>query len=241
MIEVPTVGRFWIKVNRETIMSEPDFVPWDGFEEKPLDTMQSRAQAFAACMQNRRSVRDFSDRPVPRSIIEQAIAAAGTAPSGANKQPWHFVVVSDPEKKKAIRDAAEGCERQFYETIQNTQWSKALEPLGTGINKPFLTQAPYLVVVFAQRHGLDSEGKTEKHYYVSESVGLAVGLFLAAVHEAGLASLVYTPAPMAFLNGLLERPEYERPFCICPVGYPSPKAMVPNQSRKPLEQIITWY
>ena len=222
-------------------MSEPDFVPWNGFQEKTQDTMQAQAQAFAAHMQARRSIRDFSDRPVPRSLMEQAIAAAGTAPSGANKQPWFFAVVADPERKQAIRAAAEDCERQFYQTIQNTQWEKALEPLGTGIHKPFLTQAPYLVVVFAQRHGLDAEGKIEKHYYVSESVGLAVGFFLAAIHEAGLASLVYTPAPMAFLNPLLERPENERPFCICPVGYPAPKAMVPNQSRKPLGQIMTWY
>lgn len=221
-------------------MSEPDFVPWEGFEERPLGTMQSQAQAFAAYMQSRRSVRDFSDRPVPRSLIEQAVAAAGTAPSGANKQPWFFVVVTDPEKKQAIRVAAEACERQFYQKIHNTQWEEALEPLGTGISKPFLTQAPYLVVVFAQRHALDAQGKIAKHYYVSESVGLAVGFFLAAVHEAALASLVYTPAPMAFLNELLERPEYERPFCICPVGYPSPQAMVPNQSRKPLDQIMTW-
>jgi iodotyrosine deiodinase len=222
-------------------MSESDFVLWDGYEEKAPDTMHERAQAFAASMQTRRSVRDFSERPVPRSIMEHAIAAAGTAPSGANKQPWFFAVVADPERKQAIRAAAEACERQFYKTIQDTQWEKALEPLGTGIEKPFLTQAPYLVVVFAQRHGLDAEGEIEKHYYVSESVGLAVGFFLTAVHEAGLASLVYTPAPMAFLNTLLERPDNERPFCICPVGYPAPEAMVPNQSRKPLGKIMTWY
>jgi len=222
-------------------MSESDFVPWDGFEEKAPASMQSAAQAFAASMQNRRSVRDFSDRPVPRSIMEHAIAAAGSAPSGANKQPWFFAVVADPERKQAIRAAAETCERQFYETIQNTQWEKALEPLGTGTDKPFLTQAPYLVVVFAQRHAFDTEGKIEKHYYVSESVGLAVGFFLAAIHKAGLASLIYTPAPMGFLNGLLDRPENERPFCICPVGYPAKQAMVPNQSRKPLGQIMTWY
>jgi iodotyrosine deiodinase len=222
-------------------MSEPDFIPWDGFEEKTPDSMQSAAQAFAASTQNRRSVRDFSDRPVPRSIMEHAIAAAGTAPSGANKQPWFFAVVADPDRKQAIRIAAEACERQFYESIQNTQWERALEPLGTGIDKPFLTQAPYLVVVFAQRHALDAEGKIEKHYYVSESVGLAVGFFLAAVHEAGLASLVYTPAPMGFLNKILDRPDNERPFCICPVGYPAAQAMIPNQSRKPLKQIMTWY
>ncbi len=221
-------------------MSEPDFVPWHGFEEKTPDTMQRQVQAFGSRMQARRSVRDFSERPVPRSIIEQAIAAAGTAPSGANKQPWFFAAVADPERKKAIRTEAEVCERQFYQTIQDTQWEEALVPLGTGVDKPFLTQAPYLVVIFAQRHALDAEGKIEKHYYVSESVGLAVGFFLAAIHEAGLASLIYTPAPMGFLNKVLDRPEHERPFCICPVGYPAAQAMVPNQSRKPLEQIMSW-
>jgi len=222
-------------------MPTPQFIPWEGFHEQTPDQMQARAQAFYIHMQERRCVRTFSDRPVPDIVIKHCLATAGTAPSGANKQPWHFVAVTDPERKQAIRAASEQCEREFYHKIQDTQWEKSLKPLGVGTDKPFLTQAPYLVVVFAQRHAFDSEGKIEKHYYVSESVGLAAGFFLAAVHQAGLASLVYTPAPMAFLNDLLERPDNERPFCICPVGYPAPQAMVPNQARKPVEDIVTWY
>ena len=222
-------------------MQKPAFIRWDGFEKHTQDQADACSLAFYRAMQRRRSIRSFSDRSVPDSVIRHCIAAAGTAPSGANKQPWHFVVVTDPRRKQAIRDASEQCEREFYRKIQGTQWADNLAPLGVGVDKPFLTQAPYLVVVFAQRHGVDSQGKIEKHYYVSESVGIAVGFFLAAVHQAHLASLVYTPAPMTFLNDHLDRPSHERAFCLCPVGYPAEQAMVPNQSRKSVEEIATWF
>ena len=222
-------------------MPQQAFIPWRGFQEIPPDQMQQQARAFDDQMQGRRCIRSFSERPVSRDIIESCIGTAGTAPSGANKQPWHFVVVSDPHRKQEIRMAAEERERAFYQKIQETQWVDALKPLGTGIDKPFLTQAPYVVVIFAQRFHTDSEGNIHKHYYVSESAGMAVGFFLAALHQAGLASLVYTPAPMGFLDTLLDRPANERAFCICPVGYPAADALVPNQSRKPIEQIVTWY
>ena len=222
-------------------MEQPAFIPWHGYEEIPPEQMQQRAQAFYEQMQRRRSIRSFDERPVSRDIIESCIAAAGTAPSGANKQPWHFVVVTDPERKQAIRSAAEQQERRFYEKIQGTQWAADLSPLGTGVNKPFLTQAPYLVTVFAQGLQKSTQGQIDKHYYATQSVGIAVGFFLVALHQVGLASLVYTPAPMTFLNELLHRPPHERPFCICPVGYPTADAQVPNQSRKSVHDIATWY
>jgi len=222
-------------------MEPPAFIPWDSFQELPQDQMQAQALAFYDRMKRRRCVRSFSERPVPREIIESCVSAAGTAPSGANKQPWHFAIVADPQRKQEIREAAEEHEQAFYQKIQDTQWVDALRPLGTGIDKPFLTQAPYVVVVFAQRFHTDSQGNTEKHYYVKESVGMAVGFFLVALHQAGLASLVYTPAPMSFLDSLLHRPSNERAFCVCPIGYPAADALVPNQSRKTIEQIATWY
>ena len=222
-------------------MPRPTSMPWHDFQEIPPDQMQQQARAFYSQMQGRRCIRSFSERPVARDIIESCIGAAGTAPSGANKQPWHFAVVTDPQRKQEIRTAAEQHERQFYEKIQDTQWADALKPLGTGTEKPFLTQAPYVVVVFAQRCQKDPAGNIDKHYYVTESVGIAVGFFLTALHQAGLASLVYTPAPMGFLNDLLNRPLDERAFCICPVGYPAADAQIPNQSRKSIEQIVTWY
>lgn len=222
-------------------MQKSAFIPWNGLQEMSPDQMQQNAQALYDRMKQRRSIRAYSDRPVPRSVVQHCIAVAGTAPSGANKQPWHFVVVTDPERKQAMRAASEQCEREFYGKIQDTQWNEDLKPLGVDTHKPFLTEAPCLVVIFAQRYALDSEGKTEKHYYVSESVGLAAGFFLTAVHQAGLASLVYTPAPMTFLNDLLDRPANERAFCLCPVGYPAPQAMVPDQTRKPVDEIVTWY
>ncbi len=222
-------------------MPQQAFIPWQDFREIPPNQMQQEALAFYNRMQCRRCVRSFSDRPVSRDIIESCIGAAGTAPSGANKQPWHFVIVTDPQRKQEIRSAAEQHERQFYQKIQDSQWADALKPLGTGIDKPFLTQAPYVAIIFAQSFQRDIKGNIEKHYYVVQSVGIAVGFFLAALHQAGLASLVYTPAPMGFLNDLLDRPSHERAFCICPVGYPAADAQVPNQSRKPVEQIATWY
>jgi iodotyrosine deiodinase len=222
-------------------MAQPAFTPWQDFQEIPAQQMQEQARGIYDQMKRRRSVRSFSERPVSRQIIESCIGAAGTAPSGANKQPWHFAVVTDPQRKQEIRVASEECEQAFYRKIQDSQWIDALRPLGTGVDKAFLTQAPYVVVIFAQRFHTDAKGNIEKHYYVSESVGMAVGFFLTALHHAGLASLVYTPAPMSFLDTLLDRPPNERAFCICPVGYPAAGALVPNQSRKAIEQIATWY
>lgn len=221
-------------------MEQPAFIPWHGYEEIPPEQMQQQALAFCEQMQRRRSIRSFSDHPVSRDIIESCIGAAGTAPSGANKQPWHFVVTTDPQRKQTIRAAAEQQERQFYEKIQGSQWAADLSPLGTGADKPFLSQAPYLVTVFTQAFQQNTQGQTDKHYYATQSVGIAVGFFLVALHQAGLASLVYTPAPMSFLNDLLHRPPHERAFCICPVGYPTADAQVPDQSRKSLQEIVTW-
>jgi iodotyrosine deiodinase len=207
--------------------------------EYPLEEMQRRAAAFAAEMERRRSVRDFSPRPVPREIVEQCLLAAGSAPSGANLQPWHFVVVSDPGLKRRIREAAEAEERAFYGGRAPAAWLEALAPLGTDPNKPFLEIAPYLIVVFAQSYGLEG-GKRIKHYYVSESVGIATGFLIAALHHAGLACLTHTPSPMGFLADVLGRPKNERAFLNLVVGYPAENARVPDLSRKGLAEIATF-
>jgi nitroreductase len=184
-------------------------------------------------------VRQFSDRLVPRPVIEACLEAASTAPSGAHLQPWHFVVVSDPDLKRRIRDAAEQAEREFYAHAPD-EWLAALAPLGTDAHKPYLETAPYLIAVFAQRYGLTSEGARRAHYYVMESVGIATGLLLAALHHAGLASLTHTPNPMGFLNQVLERPASERPVMLVVTGYPAPDAVVPRLRRKPLEAVATF-
>jgi iodotyrosine deiodinase len=188
-------------------------------------------------MQTRRSVRMFSGEPVPRELIENAIRVAGTAPSGAHQQPWTFVVVSDPELKTRIREAAEREEREFYSRRASTEWLEAVAPLGTDWVKPHITDAPHVIVVFAQAWRPGRDGQRIKHYYVRESVGIAVGLLLAAVHEAGLCALTHTPSPMGFLAPLLGRPENERPFVLVPVGYPAEGATVPALERKPLDEI----
>ncbi len=185
----------------------------------------------------RRSVRFFSDTPVPREVIEQLIMIAGTAPSGANLQPWYFVAIDDPAIKKQIREAAEQAERDFYEHRAPAEWLKALEPLGTDWRKPFLETAPWLIVVF-RRRWLASDGQTQKTYYSSESVGIAVGMLIAAVHRAGLATLTHTPAPMSFLRQICRRPENESPFVILPIGYAAADATVPDINRKPLHAIM---
>jgi nitroreductase len=185
-------------------------------------------------------VRDFSDRPVPRDIIEQAILTAGTAPNGANMQPWHFVVVSDPDIKRQIREGAEAEERLFYEKRASQAWLEALAPLGTDANKPFLETAPYLIAIFAQNYSLTADGKRVKNYYVSESVGIAAGLLITAIHKAGLVSLTHTPSPMTFLNKILNRPAYERPYLLLVVGYPTENAKVPVIDKKPLDDIATF-
>jgi nitroreductase len=202
--------------------------------------MVVRATTFYERVRTRRTVRHFSDRPVPRTIIEQCLRAAGTAPSGANMQPWHFVVVGDPAVKRRIRLAAEEEEREFYERRAPEEWLEALAPLGTDAHKPFLETAPYLIAIFAQSHGLDAEGGRIKHYYVQESVGIATGFLIAALHEAGLATLTHTPSPMRFLNQILGRLPNERPYLLLVVGHPADDAQVPAIGKKGLDEIATF-
>lgn len=202
--------------------------------------MEHRADDFYAKIRRRRTVRDFSDRPVPRAVIETCLRAAGTAPNGANLQPWHFVVVQDPAVKRQIRLAAEAEEREFYERRAPEEWLDALAPLGTDASKPFLEMAPYLIAIFAQSYGLLPDGRKVKHYYVSESVGIATGFLIAALHHAGLATLTHTPSPMNFLNEILERPAHERPYLLLVVGHPAADAQVPRITKKPLDEIVTF-
>ena len=221
-------------------MEGAGFVPLISYREYPPEEMNRRASAFLEDLRRRRTVREFSDRPVPREVVERCILAAGTAPNGANMQPWHFVAVSDPELKRKIRLAAEEEEREFYSGKAPQEWLDALAPLGTDEHKPFLEQAPWLIAVFTQRYGVLPDGRQVKHYYATESVGIATGMLITAVHNAGLASLTHTPSPMGFLNTLLGRPENERPFLLLVVGYPSQDARVPDISKKPLEEIATF-
>ena len=210
------------------------------FDELPPDAMQARADEFYAEIRRRRTVRDFSDRPVPRAVIEQSLRAAGTAPNGANLQPWHFVAVSDPSIKQRIREAAEAEEREFYARRATDEWLDALAHLGTDDSKPFLETAPYLIAIFAQPYELLPDGRKVKHYYVNESVGIATGFLIAALHHAGLATLTHTPSPMNFMAEILGRPGHERPFLLLVVGYPAEGAEVPQITKKPLEEIATF-
>lgn len=221
-------------------MTRYPFVPLETWQEYPLDEMRRRANVFLESMRCRRTVREFSPRPVPRDLIETALAAAGTAPSGANLQPWHFVAVRDGATRKRIRVAAEAEEREFYEHRASAEWLAALEPLGTDTNKPFLETAPWLVAVFAQKYGLLADGRKVKHYYPNESTGLATGMLITALHQAGLACLTHTPSPMAFLNDILDRPKSERPYLLLVTGYPAEGVRVPNIERKRLEQFVTF-
>ncbi len=219
-------------------MSGP-FVPLD-WKERPLAEMRERAAAFRAEMARRRTARQFAPRSVPRSLIEDCLAAAASAPSGANLQPWHFVAVSDAATRRRIREAAEAEEREFYEHRAPPEWLAALEPLGTDPDKPFLESAPWLIAIFVRKYGLGADGERVPHYYPTESVGIATGLLIAAVHHAGLVSLTHTPSPMGFLNEILERPENERPFLLLVVGYPAEDAVVPDLEREPLERVVTF-
>jgi nitroreductase len=221
-------------------MSGGQRVPLPGYRSYPEDEMRTRAEHFFDEMRRRRSVREFSSRAVPRSVIEACVRTAGTAPSGANRQPWHFVVVGDPSVKRRIREAAEREERSFYEHRAPRPWLDALAPLGTDAAKPFLETAPWLIAVFAERYGTDASGQRRDNYYVTESVGLATGLLVAALHHAGLASLTHTPSPMGFLSDILGRPANERPFLLLVTGYPAEGATVPAISRKPLEEIASF-
>lgn len=220
--------------------------PRDGFvrlafTRYPEAEMRERAERFYREMDSRRSVRFFAPDPVPREFVELAIRTASTAPSGAHLQPWTFVAVDAPEIKRQIRLAAEDEERRSYEGGRmSEEWRRALEPLGTDWSKPFLETVPWIVVLFEQTHGFHADGSPKKHYYVKESVGIAAGLFLAALHQMGLATLTHTPSPMRFLTRILGRPEHERPFVLFPVGYPAPDAVVPLLARKPLEQVAVW-
>ncbi len=205
------------------------------------EEMARAAKAFHRLMQRRHTVRDFDNRPVSRGVIEDCIRAAGTAPSGANHQPWHFVAISNPRLKARVRAAAEEEEQRFYEGAAGDAWLKALEPIGTGPEKPQLETAPWLIVVFAQRYGHFDDGTRFKNYYVPESVGIATGVLLTALHHAGLVSLTHTPNPMKFLNDLLGRPEQEKPTMIIAVGHPAEQATVPAVAKikKPLDEILT--
>ena len=215
------------------------FVPLSSYREYPVAEMVTRSREFARELGRRRTVRQFSDRPVPRAVIEACLEAAGTAPSGAHQQPWHFVVVTDPAMKRAIRDAAEAAEAEFYATAP-ADWLAALAPLGTDASKPYLETAPYLIAVFAERYGLTADGARRTHYYVSESVGIATGFLLAALHHAGLVTLTHTPSPMGFLTEVLDRPANERAMMLVVAGYPAPGAVVPDIRRKPLAAIATF-
>jgi len=221
-------------------MNEPRFIALDAHVEYPPGEMQRRATAFRQYAARRRTVREYSDRPVPRSVIEECIRAAGTAPSGANHQPWRFVVVSDPKVKARIRVAAEQEERAFYRGGAPQEWLDALAALGTDEHKPFLETAPYLIAIFAERYMLRPDGGKVKNYYVQESVGIATRILITGLHHAGLATLTHTPSPMNFLNEILDRPSNERPFLLLVTGYPAGDARVPAITRKPLEEIATF-
>ena len=221
-------------------MTEHRTVPLEAFREYPVEEMRERVTRFYEDIARRRTVREFADRPVPRDIIETALKAAGTAPSGANLQPWHFVVVSAADTKRRIRGAAEAEEREFYEHRASPEWLAALEPLGTDASKPFLETAPYLIAVFLQKYGRLEDGRKVKHYYPTESTGLATGILITALHRAGLATLTHTPSPMKFLNEILGRPTSERPFLLLVVGYPADDARVPDIGRKALAEFATF-
>ncbi|MBA2742963.1 MAG: nitroreductase family protein, partial [Chthoniobacterales bacterium] len=216
-------------------MSRPHFIPLPWAGAHPDEELTARAATFCSEMRVRRTVRDFSARPVPREVIESCIAAAATAPSGANMQPWHFVAVSDAEIKHRIRIAAESEEREFYERRAPAEWLEALAAIGTDERKPFLEIAPWLIAIFVQPFSMRDDGTRMKHYYSSESVGIATGLLIAALHRSGLATLTHTPSPMAFLNSILSRPVHEKPFLLLVVGHPAKGAMVPDLRRKPLD------
>ncbi len=215
------------------------FVPLD-FVRRPEPEMKARAEEFHRLMSRRRSVRLISTEPVPRECVEYAVRTAATAPSGAHRQPWRFVIVDDAELKRRIRVAAEGEERENYESRFPEDWLEALAALGTDWHKPFLEESPYLVVVFKESYGVHPSGEKVTNYYVNESVGIACGIFIAALHQMGLATLTHTPSPMGFLSRLLKRPANEKPYILFPVGYPAGDATVPDLKRKPLEEVVQW-
>ena len=227
--------------NHYPYTADGDIIAHDGLH-LTANEMRDRVTAFYNLMARRRSVRTFSSEAVPRTLIEAAVLTAGTAPSGAHQQPWTFVLVGDPETKRRIRLAAEEEERTNYlDGRMPEDWREEIARLGTSWQKPYLEGAPWIVVLFEQRYGINSDGSRAKHYYVKESVGIAAGMFIAALHNMGLATLTHTPSPMAFLTKLLERPSNERPFILFPIGYPEPGSVVPKLERKPLDEILVEY
>jgi len=225
----------------ECTMSESRTIPLPDARRLTDEAALRAARDFNALMQCRRTVRDFAARPVPREVIEACIAAAGSAPSGANQQPWHFVAVSDSGVKHRIREAAEAEEREFYQRRAPEEWLQALQPIGTDWHKPFLETAPWLIAIFVRKWGHDATGGKVKHYYPAESVGIATGILIAALHTAGLATLTHTPSPMGFLNEILGRPaDSERPFLLLVVGHPAEGVRVPAIERKPIQAISSW-
>lgn len=214
----------------------------DRVQKDPAEALRA-AEDFLAYMKKRHSVRQYSTRDVPEAVIAACIAAAATAPSGANHQPWHFAAVSNPEMKARIRAAAEEEEKGFYSGGGGDEWLAALEPIGTGVSKPHLTDAPWLIVVFAERWGLTEDGTRYKNYYVPESVGIATGVLITAIHHAGLVCLEHTPNPMSFLNDMLGRPPQEKPVMILPVGYPADDATVPEAAKrkKPFDRVASFF
>lgn len=219
--------------------AEPRFIPLTHWQPRTPEEMQARSGEFADELARRRTVREFSDRPIPDGVLEQCLRAAATAPSGANLQPWHFVVVRNPALKRRIREAAEREEQEFYRTAP-AEWLEALAPLGTDEVKPYLEVAPALIAVFAERYGERGDGSRVTHYYVQESVGIAMGMLIAALHHAGLVTLTHTPSPMGFLNEVLERPAREKALLLLVVGFPADDAKVPDIRRKPLADVVTW-
>jgi iodotyrosine deiodinase len=220
---------------------QPKHIPLASYREYPPAEMLARAEAFQADMSRRRSVRDFSSRPIPAGVIEACIRTAGSAPSGANRQPWYFSVVENAALKKKIREGAEEEEREFYSHRAPDDWLQALAPLGTDAEKPFLETAPVLIAVFSQKHSIGADGEKLKNYYPVESVGIATGLLIAALHHAGLVTLTHTPSPMKFLNQILGRPDSEKPFVLLVVGYPTDDVSVPDIQRKSLQDIASFH
>jgi iodotyrosine deiodinase len=222
-------------------VEKKQLIPLDDYIVLSESEMLDRAVRFYKEINRRRTVRVFSDKRIDKKIIENCISAAGTAPSGANLQPWHFVAISDPAVKKEIRSAAEKEEYEFYHGRASQEWLKDLEPFETNENKPFLETAPWLIAIFEQRYAMNKDGNKKKHYYVSESVGIATGILITAIHNAGLVSLTHTPSPMKFLNKILKRPANEKPFLLLVTGYPADNARVPDIKRKSLQEIATFY
>ncbi len=220
-------------------MKKAEFIPLN-FTERSPEEMKERAESFYQLIKERRTVREFSDEPIPEGVLEHCLLAAGTAPNGANKQPWHFVVVQDADIKKKIREAAEEEEYEFYNRRAPEDWLEDLVPFGTNEHKPFLETAPALIGIFAQSYHLTENGEKEKHYYVKESVGIATGMLITALHNAGLATLTHTPSPMGFLNEIMQRPAHEKAFLLLVVGFPAKGVEVPNIQKKSLAEISTF-